>query len=382
MECRTGKTLTALAATAMCEAKSVLFLTKKKAITSVQDDYELLGRPFQLTLCNYESAHKVKGHFDFVILDEAHSLGTYPRPSSRCKTAKKLCGRLPIIFLSATPTPESYSQLYHQLWCSAYTPWKQYATFYKWANVYVNKKPRFIGGMATTDYSEAHKTLIDRDVRHLLLDLTQQEAGFDTKIEEHTLLVEMSQWTATAIRRMRHDKLLRWDGVTVLGDTPAKLMNKVHQLSSGTVIDEEGNHIITDYAKARAIRDKFRGRKLAIFYVYQSEADLLHRAFPDWTDSPEEFQHSATKTFICQVRRAREGVRLDTADALIYYNLEFSFLSYEQGRNRLTSKERQRTCEVWFVLSDCGIESDILRAVQSKCDYTYSWFTGKQGGER
>jgi hypothetical protein len=100
--------------------------------------------------------------------------------------------------------------------------------------------------------------------------------------------------------------------------------------------------------------------------------------FPRWTDNPELFQSRNDLTFIAQVRSAREGVRLDTADALIYYNLEYSFLSYEQGRNRLASKERTTPCRVFFVVSDCGIESDILKAVHSKEDYTYSWFNNKR----
>ena len=156
-------------------------------------------------------------------------------------------------------------------------------------------------------------------------------------------------------------------------------MSKLHQLSSGSVIGEDGEHITIDFSKAQYIRSYFAGQKIAIFYVYQSEADLLHEVFPDWTDSPEEFQRSGiSKVFICQVRRAREGVRLDTADALIFYNLEYSFLSYEQGRNRLVSKERVAPANVYFVVSDCGIESEILEAVHNKEDYTYQYYKSKR----
>ena len=108
--------------------------------------------------------------------------------------------------------------------------------------------------------------------------------------------------------------------------------------------------------------------------MYQSEAELLQSVFPNWTDNPEEFQVSSNKVFISQVRRAREGVRLDTADALIFFNLEFSYLSYEQGRNRLVSKERTIPADVYFLCSDCGIESKILDAVHGKQDFTLSYY--------
>ena len=61
-------------------------------------------------------------------------------------------------------------------------------------------------------------------------------------------------------------------------------------------------------------------------------------------------------------------MRLDTANALIFFNLEFSYLSYEQGKNRLVSKERTSPADVYFLCSDCGIESKILEAVHGKDD--------------
>ena len=78
MECRTGKTLTALFAADKFNAKSVLFITKLKAIPSVKSDYIALQPSFKLEVVNFESSHKVTGIFDLVIIDEAHSLGAYP----------------------------------------------------------------------------------------------------------------------------------------------------------------------------------------------------------------------------------------------------------------------------------------------------------------
>lgn len=139
MECRTGKTITALSAADNFDAQSVLFITKLKAIPSIKADYEAL-KPvsFQLDVINYESAHKAKGKYDLVIIDEAHSLGAYPKPSKRTQEIKSICERLPVLYLSGTPSPESYSQLYYQFWVCDSSPWKEYKTFYKWAKVYVN----------------------------------------------------------------------------------------------------------------------------------------------------------------------------------------------------------------------------------------------------
>lgn len=377
MECRCGKSLTALAAAQKYNAKSVLWLTKKKAIASIRKDYEDLkasgGCSFAIDVLNYESAHKHTIIPDLVVLDEAHSLAAYPKPSSRTEIVKKLCVGKPIIYLSGTPTPEGYSQIYHQFWCSSYSPFAQYSNFYKWAKDYVNVKQKKVNGYMLNDYSAAYEQKIMRRCGHLFLRFSQQDAGFSTNIIESTLIVPMSEQTKEYLQDMRLHGIIDVDGNAVLGDTAAKKMSKMHQLSSGTIITEEGEHIATDTSKADYIKAHFKGR-IAIFYVYQSEADLLHAAFPNWTDNPEVFQSDPSKTFICQVRRAREGVRLDKADSLIFFNLEYSYLSYEQGKNRLVSKERTTAAPVFFLQSDCGIERFILEAVHGKQDFTLSYY--------
>ena len=377
MECRTGKTLTALVAAEKFGAASVLFITKKKAIESVKSDYALLNPSYRIEVINYESAHKSAGTYDLVILDEAHSLGAFPRPGERTKQIRRICVCKPVIYLSGTPSPESYSQLYHQFWCSSYSPWRDYTNFYKWARKYVDVFQRIINGFRITDYSHARKEMIDADVRDLFIDYSQEDAGFQIDINEHFPVVEMLESTGRMLHELRRDKVLETSFGTILADTPATMMGKVHQLSSGTVITEDGVHHIIDRSKARYIKEKFAGQKIAIFYVYVTELELLREEFPDYTDSPEEFQACDGKVFISQVRRAREGVRLDSADALIFYNLEFSYLSYEQGRNRLVSKERSTPAEVYFLQSDCGIEGDIIKAVRGKRDFTWSWYMSK-----
>jgi superfamily II DNA or RNA helicase len=85
MEVRTGKTLTSLAIAEKINANNVLFVTKKKAISSIESDYALFGPNYNICIINYESLHLVKDdqHWDLIILDEAHSMGAFPKPSQR-----------------------------------------------------------------------------------------------------------------------------------------------------------------------------------------------------------------------------------------------------------------------------------------------------------
>ena len=119
MEVRTGKTFTSLGIAQQLEVSNVLFLTKKKAIKSIEDDYETLKPNYNILVINYESIHKiVKIKWDLIILDEAHSHGAFPTPNKRAKQVSKLVWTLNpyVILLSGTPTPESFSHMYHQVY--------------------------------------------------------------------------------------------------------------------------------------------------------------------------------------------------------------------------------------------------------------------------
>jgi len=137
-EVRTGKTLMALNTAHLCNAKNVLFLTKKKAIDSILNDYKAMGYTYNLTVINNESIHKIEGNFDLLISDEHHRNGAFPKPNKITKYIKENYSHLPMIFLSGTPHPESYSQIYHQFWISDNSPFKQ-LNFYRWADEFVTK---------------------------------------------------------------------------------------------------------------------------------------------------------------------------------------------------------------------------------------------------
>ena len=115
MEVRTGKTLTSLGICEQLNVDNVLFLTKKKAITSISADFEMMcPANFVLFTINYESMHKLPPiKWDVIICDEAHGLGAYAVANNRAKAVKKLIQkhRSSVILMSGTPTPESYSQI-------------------------------------------------------------------------------------------------------------------------------------------------------------------------------------------------------------------------------------------------------------------------------
>jgi len=374
MEVRTGKTLTALNTAKIFGAKNVLFLTKKKAISSIQWDFDNFGFDFDLTIINDESLHLIDGNFDLIIHDEHHRFGAYPKPNKVAQLFKKRYSKLPMIFLSGTPTPESHSQWFNQFWVSDHSPFKQYTNFYKWAIDYVDVKEKRLGYAVIKDYSQANEQLIRRITQHYIITFTQAQAGFTTSVNEMILECEMQPITNLIINKLKKNLVVKnTDGQVILGDTGVKLMQKIHQLSSGTCKFEDGTSKVIDYSKAEFTLEKFKGVKIAIFYVFKEEYNALKSVYGDnLTNDVEEFDNS-DKNIALQIVSGREGISLKNAKYLVYYNIAFSATSYWQSRDRLTTMQRQSN-EVFWIFSKGGIELDIYKTVLKKKDYTLKIF--------
>jgi hypothetical protein len=373
MEVRTGKTITALQTAQNYGAKNVLFLTKLKAFSSVQFDYDNMNFTFKLTIANDESLHKISCNFDLIIHDEHHRFGAFPKPNATAKLFKKMYGNLPMIFLSGTPTAESYSQWYHQFWVSNYSPFEQ-SNFYKWANDYVNVKVKHLGYSKVNDYTDARKKDFWHLIRYYILTFTQVEAGFSTQVNENVLYCDMDAITYKIIDKLKKDLVVQnKEGQLILADTSVKLQQKLHQLYSGTCKFEDGTSKVIDLSKAMFIDNHFKGQKIAIFYKFVEEFNAMKNIFGNrLTNDLEEF-NTTDKNIALQIVSGREGISLAKAKYLVYYNIDFSAVSYWQSRDRLTTMDR-KVNDVYWIFSKDGIESKIYASVIKKKDYNNETF--------
>jgi hypothetical protein len=153
-------------------------------------------------------------------------------------------------------------------------------------------------------------------------------------------------------------------------------MQKIHQICSGSVKTEDGNALMFDDTKAKFIKERFKGQKIAIFYKYIAEGMQLRVDFAGRIiEDPMAFNEaSGDAVFISQIQSGREGINLSTADALVMYNIDFSAVSYWQSRARMQTKDRTEASKVYWIFTTGGIEDRIFSMVQNKKDFTLSHF--------
>ena len=376
MEVRTGKTLTSLGIAEKINSSNVLFLTKKKAISSITNDFDLLKPSYSLCVINYESIHKIDPDipWDLIICDEAHSMGAFAKPSKRAVQVKDLIAKTKanVILLSGTPTPESYSQMYHQVYGIPNNPFKEFKTFYKFCSKFVNVKNKMINGLSMNDYSDGMYTIV-QEMEPFTINYTQAEAGFVATTTEEIFEVELKELTYKLINKLKRDLVVEGKEEVILGDTPVKLMSKIHQLYSGTVKFESGKSMVIDTTKAEFIKEQWEGCQIGIFYKFKEELVALQKVFGDeLTTELDEFNDSF-KNIALQIVSGREGISLKKAEYLVYYNIDFSATSYWQSKDRMTTKERLEN-QVFWIFAKGGIEHEIYKAVTKKKDYTLAHF--------
>ena len=377
MEVRTGKTLTSLSICDRVGAENVLFVTKKKAMDSIMNDYLLLAPSYTLAVINYESLHKAPAaKWDVVVCDEAHTMGAFPKPSKRSKQIKDLvkATKCNVIFLSGTPTPESFSQMYHQVFVHPNNPFAEYRNFYRFADKHVTVTQKFLGYGMVKDYTIGKPSIMDA-MKPYTISYTQKEAGFIGEIEEEVMYVQMNDSTYNMCTKLKKDLVLNGKDEVVVADTGAKLMQKLHQLFSGTIIFESGTSMVFDTSKAEAIKQKFDGKKIGIFYKFKAEFEAIKQVFgkENVTQDVATFDNTDCKVIALQIVSGREGISLRNAEYLVFYNIDFSATSYWQARDRMTTKDR-RFNKIYWVFSKGGIEEKIYQTVNKKKDYTLQHF--------
>ncbi len=373
---RTGKTLTAMEVVRALGIKTALLVTKKKAISSIEKDRDSYGLQDVVTVTNFEQLPKFAGKsFGLLICDEGHCVSSYPKPSKRFKDLQQI-HRSGVLLMSGTPSPESYSQLFFQFRLGS-APWGQYKSFYQWATDFVNVRQKFVGtGQKVNDYSDACKDKVLSAVRHLMVTVSQQAAGFTTDIEEHIHLVEMKPRTYRLATRIMRDGVIGTPkGRAVVADTGAKRLSKLQQVYGGAVITERHGPVVFDRSKAEYIKATFGHTRHGILYKYNAEGDMLRRAYGEAaTDSPELFNADPTKVYIGQVQASREGVNLGRADNLIFCGIDYAALSYLQGRERASYRGRESASHIHWIFAKGGMEPKVYDTVRGKDDYTLAHF--------
>lgn len=372
-ETRTGKSLAAIFLL-KDDYRKILVVTKKKAMPSWKSDINL-AEVKNFDVINYESVHKVSDNsYDVIVLDESHSIGSCPKPSKRAEQLKVFAKDKKIVYLSATPSAETYSQLYHQFWVSSFNPFKE-KNFYQWYKSYGADDSIMIKGRMIKQYKAAYGDLILDEINHLIVTMTKQKANFNVFVDERIHQVEVNENYIGALNYFEKHSFLKIDDYEVVAESPASKMNKLHQLNGGTIKVNDRESLIISHHKVNYIKEHLGNEsKIVILCNYIKERDLLLSSLDNSTDDVEKFKNEDYKYFVGHIKTFSEGVDFSYADSMIIYSLNFSATTYLQSRERLANKKRVKPIVVHYLFTKNGIDEHIYQAVSNKMNFTSRYY--------
>lgn len=363
MECRTGKTYTALHTANNYGAKNVLFITKLKAMESVKSDFINSASSFDCTFINIESLKKVKGNFDLVIFDEYHNQAFVGKPLLKNKSFARF-ENLPMIGLTGTLFPEGYNRAYSLF----KREFKEHKNFYEWFRTFGTLKHKYIGGRAINDYSEVNRDKVFARIGKYIVSITQEEAGFESVVEDvqHKVYCPVVEHVSKSLRTQKVITLPSGD--EYIADSVSQEFSAICQIAGGTLKTGPKQFEVISFAKLGYIRSNLLKPKMAIYYKFKAELAILttvmqSEGYKVFEDAKEFQDHKGKALFLAQFRSGREGVKLDFIDDIIFYSMPYSNLDYMQSRERILSRDKQEPCRCHVLLT--GIEKRIYDTVKN-----------------
>ena len=337
-ETRTGKTLVALS---VCKEVGGrwLFITKKKAIPSIEGDIKALWGDEEHggTVINYERLKGLEGGFSCVIVDESHNfVSSFPKEPVARREVRRLVGDGLVVVMSGTPAIEGSAKLYGQMTLGKRGPWTDYGTFYQWwfeRGHY--KNGRVCGGYGVSgaiksmgarvnkwdnkpspDYAQVHEERVLAEVEPYVVRMTRSEGGYAV-VNATIIPVELrNDAIAGLIGSLLSRKMCKELGL-VLDKGPAQVLQCCHMLAGGTFKRDGEADVLPErydpYYRARWISGGMKsGRTYAILTAYIEERSLVagylrlagHKVF----DSLDELRDEGDGCFVGSLSSLSEGV--------------------------------------------------------------------------
>lgn len=349
---RTGKTLASILLAEMLPGKSVLVITKKKALDGWAETLEAYKETKkQYTVVNYHQAVKQHSNYDLVILDEAHNyISSFPKHGKLWKEVKVLCKQKPIIYMSATPHAQGPQQLYGQLSISSFSPWKKHKNFYEWFRLYGKPYDLKIGGVPIRQYDKCDVELILGTCEHLFVTKTRKELGFEHEPEDKLHWIPLYTNTKEVYNELLEHNIVELSIGTLVCDTKSKLRFSLHQLEGGTMKIDDNRFVLANDEKIQYVKQTFGDSKdLVIMYNYIAEKEKLEK----------HFRHA----LILQATSFAEGVDLHKYKDLVIYSQDFSTARHTQRRARQANKKRDTPIVVHYLLVKKGLSHQVYKTV-------------------
>lgn len=193
-------------------------------------------------------------------------------------------------------------------------------------------------------------------------------------------LVETQSMVKLSAKERKTYDAMRAEMVTTIGEqeidamNAAALSNKLLQMASGAVYDEDGKALHMHDRKLDALEDlveSANGRPVLVAYWYKHDAERIKERMPvrEIRSSRDIRYWNAGKIPVALIHPAGAGHGLNLQDGgsmLIWFSLTWSLELYQQTNARLYRQGQKHTVTITHIIAEGTIDEQVMLALQKK----------------
>lgn len=345
---------------------------------TVKERREALARPAFLYITNRENLVWIieNGYFNFdmVVIDELSSFKS--GKTKRFKAMKGVRSKVKrIVGLTGTPAPNGLEDLWSQVYLlDGGIRLGRFITGYREKYFLPDKRNREVifsyrprNGAEDAIYEKISDICISmKAVDHLDM----------PEVIVNDEIVTMDDIEKKLYEQLKSDLIIPLEGGDIDAQSAVGLSNKLRQMASGAVYNENGNVVHIHDKKLDALSEIVEaavGRPVLVAYYYKHDRDRLLERFPEALsiDKPEDIDKWNTgEVPIAIIHPMSAGHGLNIQDGgchLVWFSLpNFSLEAYQQCNARLYRQGQKHTVTIQHLITEGTIDEDVLAALKKK----------------
>lgn len=310
--------------------------------------------------------------FDMVIIDELSSFKAYN--TKRFKSLLKVRPFIKrIVGLTGTPSSNGLMDLWAEFRILDFgNRLERYITHYR--NKYFDPDKR--NGMRIFTYKP--KSFAEEEIYKQISDITISMKSKDyLKMPEkitNNIYVDMSKDEKSLYSEFKKEMITNIGDVEIDAVNAAVLSNKLLQMASGSIYDEDKNEHLIHNKKLEALEDLIEssnGKPVLIAYWFNSDKERLKKAFNAREIKTEkdiaDWNNRKIDVALIHPASAGHGLNLQAGGStIIWFTPTWSLELYQQTNARLYRQGQKETVVIYHIVCKDTIDENVIRALKNK----------------
>lgn len=315
--------------------------------------------------------------FDTVVIDELTSFKN--SSAKRFRALKSVRDRITRIYgLTGTPSPNGYIDLWAQVYLldggKALEPTKG-----RYLRRYFNEETKYgSGGHTYKSYSikgERARRVIERRLESFCISLKAEDYVELPDLLTDEIEVILSDKEYKLYKKMERESVLELSGGDITAVNAGVVTNKLLQIASGRVYDDNGAPVTIHEAKLETLDELIEasgGEPILVFYNYKHELEAILERFKGArvleTDKDiRAWNRGEIPLLLAHPASAGYGLNMqEGGHIIVWYSPTWNLEQYEQANARLHRQGQEAPVRVIHLIAKGTIDERVLAIIKAK----------------